>query len=93
MGAAACSPISPQAQQELAKPVNCNTAAGDLRVLQSEKANVLTQIASGVTSLDPAAAVLSTVTGSEGAKLKVASGEYNRMIDQKIALIKQTCGI
>ena len=91
--AAACSPISPQAQQDLAKPVNCATAAGDMRVLQSEKANVMTQIASGVTSLDPAAAVMSTVTGSEVAKLKVASGEYNQMIDDKIALIKKTCGM
>jgi hypothetical protein len=44
----------------------------------------MTQIASGVTSLDPAAAVVSTVTGSEVAKLKVASGDYNRMIDEKL---------
>ena len=91
--AAGCSPISQQAEQNLAKPIDCRTAAGDMRVLQSEKANVMTQIASGVTSLDPAAAVLSTVTGSEVAKLKVASGDYNRMIDEKIAAIKRTCGV
>jgi hypothetical protein len=30
---AACSPITPQAEQNLAKPVNCNTAIGDVRVL------------------------------------------------------------
>ena len=54
---------------------------------------MVSQIASGVTAIDPAAAVLSTVTGSEGAKLKVASGEYNRMIDAKIADIKKTCGV
>jgi len=90
---AACSPISQQAEQNLAKPVNCQTAVGDIRVLQSEKASVMSQIASGVTSIDPAAAVLSTVTGSEVAKLKVASGDYNRMIDEKIATIKKTCGV
>ena len=91
--AAACSPISQQAEQNLAQPINCATAIGDIRVLQSEKASVLTQIESGVTSVDPASAVLSTVTGSEMGKLKVASGDYNRMIDEKIAAIKQTCGI
>ena len=90
---AGCSPITPQAQQELAKPINCATARGDLRVLQSEKASVLTQIASGVTAIDPAAAVISTVSGSEVDKFKVASGEYNKMIDAKIAEIKRTCGI
>ena len=36
--AAACSPISQQAQRDLAKPINCSTAEGDIRVLQSEKA-------------------------------------------------------
>jgi hypothetical protein len=91
--ATACSPISPQAQQDLAKPINCATAEGDVRVLRSKKAHVLTQIASGVTSLVPAAAVMSVATGSEVAKFQVASGDYNRAIDDKIAMIKKTCGV
>ena len=33
------------------------------------------------------------VAGTEGTKLKVATGEYNRMIDARIAEIKQTCGV
>lgn len=90
---AACSPISQQAEQNLAKPIDCRTAPGDIRVLQSEKANVLTQIASGVTAIQPAAAVIGVVSGTEGAKLEVASGDYNKMIDQKIAAIKNACGM
>jgi hypothetical protein len=90
---AACSPISQQAQQDLAKPINCATAEGDIRILQSEKAHVMTQIASGVTALVPASAVMSVATGSEVAKLQVASGDYNKTIDDKIAAIKKTCGV
>jgi len=90
---AACSPINQQAQQELAKPVNCATAAGDIRVLQSEKAHVASQILAGITAIQPASAVLSLASGTENAKLEVASGEYNQMIDDKIALIKRTCGL
>ena len=30
----------PQAQQDLAKPINCPTAEGHTRVLQSEKAKI-----------------------------------------------------
>jgi len=74
-------------------PINCNTAQGDLRVLQSEKANVVQQIAMGVTMIYPASAVLSILTGVEGTKYQVATGEYNEAIDKKIAEIKRTCGL
>ena len=90
---AACSPISQQAQQNLAKPVNCATARGDIRVLQSEKAHVASQILAGVTAIQPAGAVLGIASGTENAKLEVATGEYNQMIDDKIVTIKRTCGL
>lgn len=47
----------------------------------------------GVTAIQPASAVLSVATGTEKDKLEVASGEYKRMIDDKIATIKKTCGM
>jgi len=37
--------------------------------------------------------VIGLITGTEETKTQVASGEYNQMIDQRIAQIKQTCGI
>jgi hypothetical protein len=82
-------------EQELKgpQPVNCATAEGDLRVLQSEKANVAQRIVEGVTAIHPAAAVTGLVTGIEGTKFSVATGEYNKMIDARIAEIKRTCGI
>ena len=33
------------------------------------------------------------LTGPEGTKLKVAAGDYDTMIDKRIAEIQQTCGI
>lgn len=73
--------------------VNCVTADGDIRVLQSEKSHVAEQIALGVTAIYPAGAIVGLLTGTEGTKFKVATGEYNKMIDQKIAEIKSTCGL
>jgi hypothetical protein len=73
--------------------VNCATADGDIRVLKSEKSHVAQQIAMGVTAIYPAGALVGLVTGTEGTKLKVATGEYNKLIDQKIAEIKSTCGL
>jgi hypothetical protein len=90
---AACAPITQQEKQSLAKPINCATAEGDLRVLQSEKTNVAQEIANGVTAIVPAGAVIGIISGTESDKFKVASGDYNKMIDQKIAEIKQKCGI
>jgi len=89
----ACSPISKTAQQELAQPVNCRTAEGDIRVLESEKAHVEKQVASGVMAVTPAGAVTGILTGTEDDKIKVATGEYDRQIDRKIAEIKRVCGV
>ena len=90
---AACSPISQQAKQQLKKPVNCATAAADIRALEKEKASNAQRIASGVTSVVPAGLVLGLVTRTAGDKAKVATGEYNKMIDAKTAEIKRTCGL
>ena len=74
-------------------PVNCATADGDLRVLRSEKANVVQRIAEGVTMIYPAGAVLGILTGTERTKYQVATGEYNKALDKKIAEIQSQCGV
>lgn len=75
------------------QPVNCATATGDIRVLQSEKAHVAEQVAMGVTAIFPAGIVMGLLTGTEGTKVQVATGEYNKALDAKIAQIKSACGL
>jgi len=77
----------------MAQPVNCRTAPGDIRVLEGEKAHVTKQVASGVTAVAPAGAVMGILTGTEDDKLEVATGQYDKQIDQKIAEIKRVCGL
>jgi hypothetical protein len=36
---------------------------------------------------------MNTASGTEGDQAKVASGEYNKMLDKKIAEIKTKCGL
>jgi hypothetical protein len=92
---AACAAQFQQQEQALQQPIqiNCVTAEGDIRVLQSEKAHVAQQIAMGVTAISPAGMVAGLITGTEQTKLQVATGDYNQMIDQRIADIKMTCGL
>ena len=94
-GASACAVQQKQVEQQLQSPgpVNCATAEGDIRVLQSEKTHVGKQIEAGITSIVPIGLVAGVASGTEGTNLKVATGEYNKMIDNKIAEIKQACGI
>lgn len=47
----------------------------------------------GVTAIVPAGLVIGLVTLTEGTKIEVATGEYNKMIDARIAEIKSTCGV
>ena len=80
-------------EQGMDQPISCATAEGDIRVLQHEKAHVAQQIAEGVTAIVPVSLVVGVVTGTEKEKVKVAVGEYDKMIDKRIAEIKEKCGI
>ena len=80
-------------EAEAKKPINCATAEADIRVLQSEKVHASQQMAAGVTAIVPVGLVVSVATGTEGTKAKVATGEYNKMLDDKIAEIKRECGL
>ena len=80
-------------EEAMKQPINCATAEGDLRTLAAEKTNTAQQIAMGVTSITPAGIVLNVLTGSTGVKYRVATGEYNDMIDKRIAEIKATCNV
>src|SRR5262245_55771389 len=93
--AGGCAFQQEQVEQQLQSPprVDCRTADGDLRVLQSEKANVMQRMAEGASAIYPAGAVMGIVMGTEGTKISVATGDYNAAIDARIAEIKQTCGL
>ena len=82
-----------EVMEEMDNPINCSTAEGDIRMLQEEKANVAQQILAGVSAITPAGFVIGVVTRTEQTKLTVATGEYDRMIDERIAEIKAKCGV
>jgi hypothetical protein len=82
-----------QEQQAKTAPVNCSTAEGDIRTLQSEKVNLAKQIGAGVSMIVPVGLVVGVATKTEGEKYQVTTGDYNKMLDQKIAEIKQTCHV
>ena len=87
----ACALKQKKVEKEMKQPINCVTAEGDIRMLQHEKAHVAQQIVEGVTAIVPASLVMGLVTGTEEVKLKVATGDYNKMIDERIAEIKREC--
>ncbi len=95
IGVSGCAFQQKDVEKQLAQPaaINCQTAPGDIRLLQSEKSHVVQQIAEGATAIYPASLVVGLVTGTEGTKLDVAIGDYNKKIDARIAEIKQTCGL
>ena len=74
-----------------AMPINCKTATGDLRVLNSEKASTASKIGNGISMVAPIGLVEGLVTGTEKTKYEVTTGEYNKALDTKIAQIKAAC--
>ena len=91
--ATGCSPISKESKENLAQPVNCATAPADLRALEAEKTHVGKEIAAGVSAIVPVSLVVNLVKGTEKEHFTVATGDYNDMLDKKIAEIKTTCGL
>ena len=82
-------------QEQAAKnmPVNCATAQGDIAMLKSEKESAAKQAAAGVSAFTPVGAVAGLLSGTEGEKAQIASGDYNKALEQAITRIKTTCGI
>ncbi len=74
-----------------AMPINCATAPGDLRVLNSEKASTASKIGNGISMVAPIGLVAGLVTGTEKTKYEVTTGEYNKALDAKIAQIQTAC--
>ena len=74
-------------------PVNCATAQADLKTLNNEKVSAAQQAAAGVSTVTPIGLVAGLVTGTEGEKAQVTTGEYNKVLDAAITRIKTTCNI
>jgi len=79
------------AEKIQAMPINCATADGELRMLESEKKTTMQRIGAGVATVVPIGLVVGLVTATEGTKYRIASGKYNEMIEDKVAEIKKTC--
>ena len=94
---AGCSSPAPAPQKEvqanLAKSVDCSTAAADIKTLTSEKARTSQEIEAGAGSIIPVGAVAHMFGGSEKESLEIGTGDYNKKLDAKIAEIKQQCNI
>jgi hypothetical protein len=75
----------------LDKQINCATAENDIIELQKEKVRVGEQIKAGVRTIAPIGLVGGLVTGTTGTKAKIATGEYNYLIDKKIVEIREAC--
>ncbi len=82
-----------EAMEQMAMPIDCRFSEGDLRALNSEKVHTLQRIGDGISSIVPVGALAGLMTGTEGTKFEVASGDYNDTLDKRIAEIKSKCGV
>jgi hypothetical protein len=74
-------------------PVNCATAQGDIRSLNAEKVNAAKEAAAGVSAIVPVGLVVGLVTETEGQKVSLADGSYDKALNAAITRIKTTCNI
>ena len=90
---AACTSISDDAKEALAAPIDCRTAEQDIALLESERATTAEQVGAGIRTVSPVGAVAGLLRGDMQDRASVTTGEYNQMIDFKIADIRGACGL
>ena len=94
---AACAAKAPapekQVQANLAAPIDCSTAAADIKTLNSEKARTAQEVEDGASSIIPIGAVAHMWGRSEKESFEIGTGEYNKKLDAKIAEIKKQCNM
>ena len=77
----ACSAQAPapekQVKANLAAPIDCSTAAADIKTLTSEKARTSQEVEDGASSIIPIGAVAHLFGGSESQTFEIGTGEYN----------------
>lgn len=89
----ACVSSDKKMEADVKKPVNCATAQADIKTLQAEKASTMQKIGAGFETVIPISLVVGVASGTEGTNAKIAAGDYNKMIDQKITDIQTQCGV
>lgn len=90
---ASCVSSDKKMEADVKKPVNCATAQADIKTLQAEKASTMQKIGAGFETVIPISLVVGVASGTEGTNAKIAAGDYNKMIDQKITDIQAQCGV
>ena len=83
----------PEAVEVMETGVDCSTAESDLELLKEEKKSVGKKVLAGVRSVLPIAVVAGLLMGDYTDRVQVATGKYNRDLENKIAEIKKACGI
>lgn len=89
----ACTSVSDDAKEALAAPIDCRTAEQDIALLESERASTAEQVGAGIRTVTPIGAVGALLRGDMQDRASVTTGEYNQMIDFKIADIRRACGL
>lgn len=75
-------------REDLAQPIRCETAEADIRILRSEKAHAREQIMAGIQAIVPISMIYHLVKGTEDDQIKVATGEYDKMLIKKLLKLK-----
>ena len=59
--------------------------------MNAEKSHTADQIVAGIGAITPIGLFAHAVKGDSKKNAKIASGDYNKMLDEKIAKIKKQC--
>lgn len=78
-------------QTELDMPIDCEHAQEQINQLQKNYVSSGEQLANGIASILPTAAILNLISGEYSSRWKLANGEYNDRLIMRIEDIEKEC--
>tara|TARA_R110002167_G_scaffold84860_1_gene230437 strand:+ start:71 stop:433 length:363 start_codon:yes stop_codon:yes gene_type:complete len=80
-----------QVQGHLNKAVDCAEAHLDIATLELQKTTTREKLVNGVASVLPTSILLNVILGEYGSRAAIATGAFDRTVDNKINVIESDC--
>ena len=80
-----------QVQRHLNKAVDCAQAHLDIATLELQKTTTREKLVNGVASVLPTSILLNVILGEYGSRVAIATGAFDRTVDNKINAIESDC--
>jgi hypothetical protein len=85
--------ISPELKYLMSKPIDCNQATEEIKLLEANRPDDLKKTMTVISSVTPQGAVGALLEGDLEDRNRIVNGEHGAAIDQRVMQMRQACNM